>query len=189
MATKYSTDFRTFHLAVLHLHTVEVGFRMNRYAVRGVMGERQWSGLGLFSLCGRFRSLIAKNSSLCGHVSFLLGAILHCAAILFISDVWILMFVVHFLTRESIFLFHFVLWLGKLQMLFMCLAPLSRLDEAVALIELYHIVNPEAKSVTAKYEPGQKHKFIQVMLFVVHFKFWVLGFSFQMWFVRDCLHV
>jgi hypothetical protein len=41
MATKYSTDFRTFHLAVLHLHTVEVGFRMNRYAVRGVMGERQ----------------------------------------------------------------------------------------------------------------------------------------------------
>jgi len=55
-------------------------------------------------------------------------------------------------------------------MLVMCLAPLSRLDEAVALIELYHIVNPEAKSVTAKFEPGQEHKFIQVMLFVVYFK-------------------
>jgi len=37
----------------------------------------------------------------------------------------------------------------------------DRLDEAVALIELYHIVNPEAKSVTAKFEPRQEHKFIQ----------------------------
>jgi hypothetical protein len=55
-------------------------------------------------------------------------------------------------------------------MLVMCLAPLSRLDEAVALIELYHIVNPEAKSVSAKFEPGQENKFIQVMLFVIYFK-------------------
>jgi hypothetical protein len=55
-------------------------------------------------------------------------------------------------------------------MIVMCLAPLSRLDEAVALIELYHIVNPEAKSVTAKFEPRQEHKFIQVVLFVVYFK-------------------
>ena len=55
-------------------------------------------------------------------------------------------------------------------MLVICLAPFSRLDEAVALIELYHIVNPEAKSVTAKFEPGQERKFIQVMLFVVYFK-------------------
>lgn len=78
---------------------------------------------------------------------------------------------------------------GKLQMFVMCLAPLSRLDEAVALIQLYHIVNPDAKSVTAKYETGQEHKFIQVMLFVVYLKCWVLGFSFQMWFVWDCLHV
>jgi len=37
----------------------------------------------------------------------------------------------------------------------------DRLDEAVALIELYHIVNPDAKSVTAKFETGQEHKFIQ----------------------------
>lgn len=120
------------------------------------------------------------------NVSFILGAILHCATILYSSDVWILMFVVHFLTRESIFSFHVVLWLGKLQMLVMCLAPLSRLDEAVALIQLYHVVNPEAKCVTAKFEPGQEHKFIQVMLFVVYFMFRVLGFSFQMWFVWDC---
>jgi len=74
-------------------------------------------------------------------------------------------------------------------MLVMYLAPLSRLDEAVALIKLHHIVNPDAKSVTVKFEPGQEHKFIQVMLFVVYFKCCVLGFSFQMWFVRDCLHV
>ena len=65
---------------------------------------------------------------------------------------------------------HVFLLLGKLKMLVICLAPFSRLDEAVALIELYHIVNPEAKSVTAKFEPGQERKFIQVMLFVVYFK-------------------
>jgi len=55
-------------------------------------------------------------------------------------------------------------------MLVMCWALLSRLDEAVALIELYHIVSPDAKSVTAKFETGQEHKFIQVMLFVVYFR-------------------
>jgi len=26
---------------VLHLYTVDVGFRMDRYAVRGIMGERE----------------------------------------------------------------------------------------------------------------------------------------------------
>jgi hypothetical protein len=46
----------------------------------------------------------------------------------------------------------------------------SRLDEAVALIMLYHIVNPEAKSVSAKFEPGLEHKYIQVMLHVVYLK-------------------
>jgi hypothetical protein len=39
--------------------------------------------------------------------------------------------------------------------------------------------------VTAKFEPGQEHKFIQVVLFVVYLKCW----GFQMWFLRDCLHV
>jgi hypothetical protein len=55
-------------------------------------------------------------------------------------------------------------------MLIICLEPFSRLDEAVALIKVYCIVNPEAKSMSAKFEPGQEHKFIQVMLFVVYFK-------------------
>jgi hypothetical protein len=50
---------------------------------------------------------------------------------------------------------------------FMCLAPSSRLDEAVALIQLYHIVNPDAKCVSAKFEPGLEHKFIQVMFKVL----------------------
>lgn len=55
-------------------------------------------------------------------------------------------------------------------MLIMCLAPFSRLDEAVALIQLYHIVNPEARSVSANFEPGLEHKFIQVMLRMVYLK-------------------
>jgi hypothetical protein len=42
-----------------------------------------------------------------------------------------------------------------------------RLDEAVSLIQLYHIVNPEAKSVTARFEPGLEHSFIQVNLFLM----------------------
>lgn len=48
----------------------------------------------------------------------------------------------------------------------MCLAPFCRLDEAVALIQLYHIVNPEAKSVSAKLEPGLEHNFIEVVFCV-----------------------
>ena len=82
---------------------------MDRYAVRGAM-VRERSGLGLFSLCGRFHILIAKNSSLYGRVIFLLGAILHSETILYNSDVWILMFVVHFLARGMHFLMFFSYW-------------------------------------------------------------------------------
>jgi hypothetical protein len=46
------------------------------------------------------------------------------------------------------------------------LATSSRLDEAVALVQLYHIVNPEAESLNAKYESGLEHNFVQVMLFL-----------------------
>jgi hypothetical protein len=59
---------------------------------------------------------------------------------------------------------------GEVTILVMCLELFTRLDEAVALIKLYCIVNPEAKSVSAKFDPGQEHKFIQVLLFVVYFK-------------------
>jgi hypothetical protein len=45
----------------------------------------------------------------------------------------------------------------------------SRLDEAVSLIHLYHIVNPEAKSVSAHFEPGLEHSFIQVNLFLIDY--------------------
>jgi hypothetical protein len=56
--------------------------------------------------------------------------------------------------------------MDKLQILRLCLPNFSRLDEAVALIQLYHIVNPEAESVSVKYEAGLEHKFIQVKLFL-----------------------
>jgi hypothetical protein len=55
----------------------------------------------------------------------------------------------------------------ELQVLRMCSAHFSRLDEAVSLIQLYHVVNPEAKSVNSHFEPGLEHSFIQVNLFLI----------------------
>jgi hypothetical protein len=55
----------------------------------------------------------------------------------------------------------------ELQVFSMCSAHFSRLVEAVSLIELYHIVNPEAESVNAHFEPGLEHSFIQVNLYVI----------------------
>jgi hypothetical protein len=57
----------------------------------------------------------------------------------------------------------------KLEALSSCWAYFSRLDEAVALIQLYHIVNPEAKSVSVQFEPGLEHTFIQVNLFLIDY--------------------
>jgi small subunit ribosomal protein S22 len=58
------------------------------------------------------------------------------------------------------FAFHLA-WNRSIDSLLLDLIQTDRLDEAVALIELYHIVSPDAKSVTAKFETGQEHKFIQ----------------------------
>lgn len=57
----------------------------------------------------------------------------------------------------------------KFQVLRICSAHFSRLDEAVSLIKLYHIVNPEAESVSAHFEPGLEHSFIQVNLFLINY--------------------
>lgn len=58
------------------------------------------------------------------------------------------------------FAFHLA-WNRSIDSLLLDLIQTDRLDEAVALIMLYHIVNPEAKSVSAKFEPGLEHKYIQ----------------------------
>ncbi|PNF32587.1 hypothetical protein B7P43_G00335 [Cryptotermes secundus] len=58
------------------------------------------------------------------------------------------------------FAFHLA-WNKSIDSLLLDLIETDRLDEAVSLIQLYHIVNPEAKSVSSHFEPGLEHSFIQ----------------------------
>ncbi|KDR11447.1 28S ribosomal protein S22, mitochondrial [Zootermopsis nevadensis] len=58
------------------------------------------------------------------------------------------------------FAFHLA-WNRCIDNFLLDLIQTDRLDETVALIQLYHIVNPEAESASAKYKPGLEHKFIQ----------------------------
>lgn len=71
--------------------------------------------------------------------------------------------------NKNIFLIIVFFMDGEISILSICLAHFSRLDEAVSLIQLYHIVNPEAKSVNAHFEPGMEHSFIQVNLFLNYY--------------------
>jgi hypothetical protein len=106
MATKrIIIDLGIGHLAVSPLSPhIEGAFRMNIYAARGIMGQKELSAQGFIVFCDKFHSLLAKSSSLRGHVSFLPGAILHCQTVLCSSDLLILMFVLHIVTRKIQFL-------------------------------------------------------------------------------------
>ncbi|XP_069700437.1 small ribosomal subunit protein mS22 [Periplaneta americana] len=57
------------------------------------------------------------------------------------------------------FAFHLA-WNKCIDNLLLDLIQTDKLDEAVALIQLYHVVNPDAKSASTKFETGQEHKFI-----------------------------
>jgi hypothetical protein len=78
-------------------------------------------------------------------------------------------YIIKLLMKKTFFDWYFSPWMEKFQVLSICSAHFSRLDEAVSLIQLYHIVNPEAKSVSAHFEPGLEHSFIQVNLFLIDY--------------------
>ncbi|KAJ9592584.1 hypothetical protein L9F63_015722 [Diploptera punctata] len=58
------------------------------------------------------------------------------------------------------FAFHLA-WNRTIDNLLLDIINEDRLDEAVALVKLYHLVNPDAKSLSCKLEEGKEHDFIQ----------------------------
>jgi hypothetical protein len=126
LVTKHSPDFRTVHLAVCPSSTHGGWIQNGSICCKRYHGwERvKWARVIFvvwqisLSYCQKFITFWpcqfpARSHIALSNVSFLLGAIVHCATILYSSDMWILMFVVHSLTSEMHFLISYFYVTGE----------------------------------------------------------------------------